>query len=148
MKNGHKIAALGCLAVVVGSIACWRWMIRIPLKKFTRYALYMVVMDDAICRNKPEGNQTEDTVIAFPPRRESLQEGIPAGAISLLLGDESKQDPSAVPGGNHGHGAAILLLRGTACFRHSIVKISCVRNVLGNIRCMSRNDALLDIVYI
>lgn len=74
MKNGHKIAALGCLAVLVGSIACWRWMIRIPLKKFTRYALYMVVMDDAICRNKPEGNQTEDTVIVFPPRRESLQE--------------------------------------------------------------------------
>ena len=74
MKTGHKIAALGCLAVVAGSVACWRWMIRMPLKEFTRYALYMAVMDDEICRNELESNQIRDTVIAFPPREESLQE--------------------------------------------------------------------------
>lgn len=74
MKTGHKIAALGCLAVVIGSVACWRWMIRMPLKVFTRYALYMAVMDDEICRNELEGNQIGDTVIEFPPREESLQE--------------------------------------------------------------------------
>ena len=74
MKTGHKIAALGCLAVVTASVAYWRWMIRIPLKEFTRYALYMAVMDDEICRNELEGNQIGDTVIAFPPREESLQE--------------------------------------------------------------------------
>lgn len=74
MKTGHKIAAPGCLAVVVGSVACWRWMIGMPLKEFTRYALYMAVMDDEICRNELEGNQIGDTVIAFPPREESLQE--------------------------------------------------------------------------
>ena len=73
MKTGHKMAALGCLAVVVGSVACWRRMIRMPLKEFTRYALYMAVMDDEICRNELEGNQIGDTVIAFPPREESLQ---------------------------------------------------------------------------
>lgn len=74
MKTGHKIAALGCLAVVVGAVACWRWMIRMPLREFTRYALYMAVMDDEICRNELEGNQIGDSVITFPPREESLQE--------------------------------------------------------------------------
>ena len=74
MKTGHKIAALGCLTAVVGSAAFWRHMIRMPLKEFTRYALYMAVMDDEICQNELEANQIGDTVIAFPPREESLQE--------------------------------------------------------------------------
>ncbi len=74
MKTGHKIAALGCLAAVVGTAACWRWMIRMPLKEFTRYALYMAVMDDEICRNELEGNQIGDEVIVFPPKAETLQE--------------------------------------------------------------------------
>lgn len=74
MKTGHKIAALGCLTVVVGSAVCWRWMFRMPLKEFTRYALYMAVMDDEICRNELEGNQIGDMVITFPPKAEALQE--------------------------------------------------------------------------
>lgn len=74
MKTSHKIAALGCLAVVVGSVVCWRWVIRMPLKEFTRYALYMAVMDDEICRNELEGNQIGDEVISFPPKVETLQE--------------------------------------------------------------------------
>ena len=41
MKTGHKIMALGCLSLVVGFAARWRWVIRMPLKEFTRYALYM-----------------------------------------------------------------------------------------------------------
>ncbi len=45
-----------------------------PLKEFARYALYMAVMDVEICRNELKGNQIGDTVIAFPPREESLQE--------------------------------------------------------------------------
>ena len=74
MKKGHKIAVLGCLAVVVASAACWRWMIRMPLKEFTQYALYMAVMDDEICRNELEGNQIGDESIIFPPKAETLQE--------------------------------------------------------------------------
>lgn len=74
MKTGHKIAVLGCLTVVVGAAACWRWMIRMPLKEFTRYALYMAVMDDEICRNELEDNQIGDEVITFPPKVETLQE--------------------------------------------------------------------------
>lgn len=41
-----------------------------PLKEFTRYALYMAVMDDEICRNELEGNQ----IITFPPKVDTLQE--------------------------------------------------------------------------
>ena len=74
MKTGNKIAILGGLAVVAGSAACWRWMIRMPLKEFTRYALYMAVMDDEICRNELEGNQIGAEVLMFPPKVETLQE--------------------------------------------------------------------------
>lgn len=73
MKTRYKIASLSGLAVVAGAAACWKWMIRMPLKKFTRYALYMAVMDDEICRNELEGNQIGDEVITFPPKEESLQ---------------------------------------------------------------------------
>lgn len=74
MKTGHKIAILGGLTGVVGSVVRWRWMIRMPLKEFTRYALYMAVMDDEICRNELEGNQIGDEIITFPPKVETLQE--------------------------------------------------------------------------
>ena len=74
MKTRYKIATLGGLAAVAGAAACWKWMIRMPLKEFTRYALYMAVMDDEICRNELEGNWIGDTVITFPPRAETLQE--------------------------------------------------------------------------
>lgn len=74
MKKGCKIALVGGLAVAVSAAACWRWMIRMPVKEFTRYALYMAVMDDEICRNELEGNQIGDQVITFAPRAETLQE--------------------------------------------------------------------------
>lgn len=74
MKTGHKIVSLGCLAVGVASAVRWRWMIRMPLQEFTRYALYMAVMDDEICRNELEGNQIGDEIITFPPKVETLQE--------------------------------------------------------------------------
>ena len=45
-----------------------------PLKEFTRYALYMAVMDDEICRNELEGNRIGDEVITFPPKEKTLQE--------------------------------------------------------------------------
>ena len=73
MKKGCKIALVGGLAVVVGAVACWKWMIRMPLGEFTRCALYMAVMDDEICRNELEGNRIGDEVITFPPKEESLQ---------------------------------------------------------------------------
>lgn len=74
MKKGCKIALVGGLAAAVGIAACWKWMIRMPLKEFTRYALYMAVLDDEICRNELEGNRIGDQVISFAPRAETLQE--------------------------------------------------------------------------
>lgn len=73
MKKGYTIALAGGLAVAVSAAVCWRWKIRMPLKEFTRYALYMAVMDDEICRNELEGNQIGDEVIIFPPKEETLQ---------------------------------------------------------------------------
>lgn len=74
MQKGCKIALAGGLAVAVGAAACWRRMIRMPIREFTRYALYMAVMDDEICRNELEDNQIGDQVIIFPPREETLQD--------------------------------------------------------------------------
>lgn len=74
MKKGCKIALAGGLAVAVGAVVCWNWMIRMPLKEFTRYALYMAVLDDEICRNELEENQIGDQIITFAPRAETLQE--------------------------------------------------------------------------
>ncbi len=44
-----------------------------PLKEFTRSALYMAVMDDEICRNELEGNRIGDKTITFPHKAETLQ---------------------------------------------------------------------------
>lgn len=74
MKKGCKIALAGGLAVAVSAAVCRCRMIRMPVKEFTRYALYMAVMDDEICRNELEGNQVGDRVITFAPRAETLQE--------------------------------------------------------------------------
>ena len=86
MKTSHKIAALGSLTAVAGAAACWKWMIRMPLKEFTRYALYMAALDDEICRNELEGNQIGGEVITFPPKAETLQGGvdIPADGVPRL----------------------------------------------------------------
>ena len=40
MKRGYKAAILGYLATGASAAACWRWMVRMPLKEFTRCALY------------------------------------------------------------------------------------------------------------
>ena len=74
MKTGRKAAFLGCLAAGAGAAAYWRWIFRMPLKEFTRYALYMAVLDDEICRNELEGNQIGDTVIQFGPKEKTLQD--------------------------------------------------------------------------
>ncbi len=74
MKRGHKAALLGGLAVGAGVTARRWWLIRMPLKEFTRYALYMAVLDDEICRNELEGCRIGDEVIRFPPKAETLQD--------------------------------------------------------------------------
>ncbi|MFR6185958.1 MAG: hypothetical protein ACLUJG_10680 [Lawsonibacter sp.] len=76
MKTSHKIAALGSLTAVAGAAACWKWMIRMPLKEFTRYALYMAALDDEICRNELEGNQIGGKSSRFRPRQKPCRSDI------------------------------------------------------------------------
>ena len=75
MKKGCKLAVLSGLTVAVSAAAYWKRVIQIPLKEFTRYALYMAVMDDEICRNELEGNQIGDEVIIFPPKEKPFKSG-------------------------------------------------------------------------
>ena len=74
MKREHKAAVLGALALGAGAAVRWRWRYRMPLKEFTRYALYMAVLDDEICRNELEGNRIGEETIVFPPKPETLQD--------------------------------------------------------------------------
>ena len=73
MNTHQKAAILGCLAVATGMIVWKRWAFRMPFKEFTRYALYMAVMDDEICRNELEGNDLGGVRIEFPDKMDSLQ---------------------------------------------------------------------------
>lgn len=74
MNKLGTAAGLGVLgACIAGTVYCRR-TIRIPLEEYTRYALYMAVMDDEICRNELEGNWIDGEEITFPPKMESLQQ--------------------------------------------------------------------------
>lgn len=74
MKNIKKPAAFYAFGVVLlGAIyAVYRFLPRIPLKKYTEACLYIGVMDDEICRNELDGNTIRGREIRFPSRRESL----------------------------------------------------------------------------
>lgn len=65
---------LGLLAACGVAGLLYRWQYRMPMGEYTRYALYMAVLDDEICRNELEGNRIDGETIVFPPRMESLQE--------------------------------------------------------------------------
>ena len=73
MGKGKHGAMLGILAACGAAGAIYRWHYRMPMKEYTRYALYMAALDDEICRNELEGNRIGDEVITFPPKEESLQ---------------------------------------------------------------------------
>lgn len=73
MNTHQKAAILGCLAVATGTLVWKRRTFRMPFKEFTRYALYMTVMDDEICRNELAGNGLGGVRIEFPDKMDSLQ---------------------------------------------------------------------------
>lgn len=68
----RKILFLGALAACVGSFLYYKRNIRMPLKTYTRRALQMAVLDDAICRRELEGNSMGGHTITFPPETETL----------------------------------------------------------------------------
>lgn len=73
MKNITKVAVVGMATACASATACYCWNFRMPLKEYTRYALYMATLDDEICRNELEGNTIQGETIVFPPKEESLQ---------------------------------------------------------------------------
>ena len=46
MNRGKKAACLGALALCLGGLAWYRRTYRMPLKEYTRRALYMALLDD------------------------------------------------------------------------------------------------------
>ena len=68
----RKILFLGVLAACAGSFLYYKRNIRMPLKTYTRRALQMAVLDDAICRRELEGNSMDGHAITFPPETETL----------------------------------------------------------------------------
>ena len=74
MNKLGTAAGLGILGACIAGTVYYRRTIRIPLEEYTRYALYMAVMDDEICRNELEGCRIGDEVIRFPPKAETLQD--------------------------------------------------------------------------
>lgn len=73
MNRQKKAICLGTLALCLVGLAWYRRTYRMPLKEYTRRALYMAALDDGICRNELEGNTIGGEIIRFPPRAESLQ---------------------------------------------------------------------------
>lgn len=74
MNKLGTAAGLSVLGACIAGTVYYRRTIRIPLEEYTRYALYMAVMDDEICRNELEGNWIDGEEITFPPKMESLQQ--------------------------------------------------------------------------
>ena len=73
MKKKKSILLWGALAACAGGVLCFRRSIRMPLKEYTRYALFMAVLDDEICRNELQGRRFGGRTVLFPPQSESLQ---------------------------------------------------------------------------
>ena len=73
MGNMKTAAAFAALAACIGGTAHLRRNIRMPVREYTRYALYMAALDDEICRNELEGKNIGGELILFPPKSESLQ---------------------------------------------------------------------------
>lgn len=73
MKKKKSILLWGALAACAGGVLCFRRSIRMPLKEYTRYALFMAVLDDEICRNELQGRRFGGRTVLFPPKSESLQ---------------------------------------------------------------------------
>ena len=73
MNRWKKAACLGAMALGLGGLVWYRLAYRMPLKEYTRRALYMAVLDDEICRRELAEAEPGGKPVRFPPRAESLQ---------------------------------------------------------------------------
>lgn len=74
MRRSILGLCLGALAGCAAGAALWRRSIPMPLGEYTRYALYMAVLDEEICRGELAGCRMGGRTIVFPPKDQSLQD--------------------------------------------------------------------------
>lgn len=74
MRKRTVFFGLSAMAVCTAGAALWRKSIPMPLKEYTRYALYMAVLDEEICRRELENCRVGGVPIVFPPKDLSLQD--------------------------------------------------------------------------
>lgn len=70
-----KKIGLFCFISSIITTVCfifYKFNYRMPLKEYTKYALYMAYLDDEIARNELEGNSIGGRKIKFPHKKESL----------------------------------------------------------------------------
>lgn len=71
--NQKKSVLLTALSLCLGGIAYYKYLIRMPLKEYARYALYMAFLDDETARNMLSDHKYNGKCVIFPPKAESLQ---------------------------------------------------------------------------
>lgn len=71
-KVTYCIVGMSLIFVSIG-IVYYKVNYKVPLKEYTKYALYMAVLDDEICRNELEGIDIDGKEVVFPEKKESLQ---------------------------------------------------------------------------
>ena len=69
----RKNVALGVLAAGGLGYGLFRRAYRVPLREYTRCALYMATLDDDICRREWDRLGKTSAAVAFPEKAESLQ---------------------------------------------------------------------------
>lgn len=74
MRRSILGLCLGALAGCAAGAVLWRRSIPMPLGEYTRYALYMAVLDEEICRSELAGCRMGGRTIVFPPKDQSLQD--------------------------------------------------------------------------
>ncbi|MFV0517005.1 MAG: hypothetical protein ACK5MV_06380 [Aminipila sp.] len=72
IKMASIIAGSSIILSTFGYIY-YKFIPKMPLKKYTEYCLYLAVMDDEICRNELEGTFIDEKEVVFPPKSESVQ---------------------------------------------------------------------------
>ena len=71
MERKYRLTALAALGA--GGYVLFRRSYRVPLKEYTRCALYMATLDDEICHREWDRLGQSSAAAAFPEKAVSLQ---------------------------------------------------------------------------
>lgn len=71
-KTLKLIFGMHILIISIGSLIAYKLNYKMSLKEYRKYALYMAVLDDEICRIELEENIIDSKEIKFPKKMETL----------------------------------------------------------------------------